>query len=120
MIDEAKLLQELENFTISVSGSANAMALMIIEEYRKRFVQMVKNQEKVGEWTSCSEYKPPDGVICELSCRYLTEDYVDVGYCKDGKPEKSYLIDNEIFRKSEVLAWRKMPETYKDGDLSAK
>lgn len=60
MIDEKKLLEELDNFTMSVGGNANAMALSIIDECRKCFAKIVEKQPKVGEYIPCEDEIPEE------------------------------------------------------------
>lgn len=71
-------------------------------------------QPTIRDWTSCNEKLPTDGIVYELSCRYLNQDYVTIGYCKDGKPVHSYIDDNSMFKHSEVIAWRKFGEPYRE------
>ncbi len=47
LISRKALLEELESFSMRISGSTKAMALMIVEECKKSFARMIDEQPVV-------------------------------------------------------------------------
>lgn len=92
--------------------SKNSIFQKITNAEGKSVIDIIQDAPKATEWTPCAEKLPIDGVVYELSCRYLNQDYVTIGYCKAGKPDRSYIDDNSMFKHSEVIAWRKFGEPY--------
>lgn len=45
LISRKALLKELEKFSFHIDGSANAMALVIVGECKKRFKKMIEEQD---------------------------------------------------------------------------
>lgn len=60
MIDEKKLIEEIENTGFFIAGlrSGKEMLRKYLTEYRKAIVKIINNQPKVGEWIPCSERLP--------------------------------------------------------------
>lgn len=102
MIDEKKLIEDL----IPILNKQGDMY------FAGRIIGLIDTQPKIRDWTLCAEKLPKNGVVYELSCKYLNQNYVTIGYCKDGKPVHSYIDDNSMFKSSEVIAWRKFGEPY--------
>ena len=44
LISRKELLEELENFTMRITGSANSMAITIVDECKKSFKRMADEQ----------------------------------------------------------------------------
>jgi len=44
LISRNELLKELESFSMRITGSANAMILVIVDEYKKRLKKMIEEQ----------------------------------------------------------------------------
>lgn len=44
LISRKALIEELDNFSMTITGSANAMALTIVDECKKSFERMVNEQ----------------------------------------------------------------------------
>ena len=63
-------------------------------------------------WIPCEKKLPKDGVVVDLSCKYMGIYYETVGYLKNGNRGHSYIVDNDVFMRSAVLAWRKRPAPY--------
>ena len=47
LISRSALLEEINNFSMRVTGSANAMALVIMDETKKSIMRMVEEQPAV-------------------------------------------------------------------------
>lgn len=81
-----------------------------------RIVNELAEEYNVSEmptgWIACSERLPEDGVVVDLSCEYMGVLYETVGYLKDGNRGHSYIVDNDVFMRSAVLAWKKRPAPY--------
>lgn len=69
-------------------------------------------EEYNGGWIPCEKELPKDGVVVDLSCEYMGVLYETVGYLKDGNRGHSYIVDNDVFMRSAVLAWKKRPAPY--------
>lgn len=69
--------------------------------------------EEYGDgWIPCEKEIPKDGVVVDLSCEYMGTPYETVGYFKNGNRGHSYIVDNDVFMRSAVLAWRPRPIPY--------
>lgn len=47
LISRSALLEEINNFSMRITGSANAMALVIMDETKKSIMRMVEEQPSV-------------------------------------------------------------------------
>ena len=47
LISRSALLEEINNFSVRITGSANAMALVIMDETKKSIMRMVEEQPAV-------------------------------------------------------------------------
>lgn len=73
---------------------------------------LVEAKEYNGGWIPCEKELPKDGVVVDLSCEYMGTPYETVGYFKNGNRGHSYIVDNDVFMRSSVLAWRPRPVPY--------
>ena len=116
MIDEDKLIEEIENYRGDIFAS--------------EIVELIKQMPTVGEWISCSERFPKDGdnrfYMCVVEnheedppmyCQY--EEEYGFGYWHDiYNPETLGFVDTE-FRTNEelgcekVIAWMQLPKPYR-------
>lgn len=101
MIDEKKLIEDLQNYC----GKRLYLASENIWE-------IINSQPKIGGWIPMEEKLPPDGQKVLLSCNYMMLDYVTVGTIENGNRGKSYIADEDTFIRSAILAWQPLPNTY--------
>lgn len=55
LISRNKLLEELNGFSMRITGSANAMALVVMDETKKSIVKMIEEQPKAFDLESVIE-----------------------------------------------------------------
>lgn len=75
-------------------------------------MDIVDEYSKIGGWIPMEEKLPPDGQKVLLSCKCMMVEYVTVGTIKNGNRGKSYIVDQDTFMRSAILAWQPLPEAY--------
>ena len=126
MIDEKKLIEEIKNIRITITGLRAEKG--ILSEYTKHLkdlvIQIIDDQPKVGEWIPVEEGLPEEHEIVDIT--YVSEiyEYKDDGdifyiervtgtaYYKDEKWFDEY--DEYILE--DVIAWKPRPEPYRKED----
>jgi len=122
MIDEKKLIAELQNHTLEYKDTDMGIGINVVKE-------IIKNQPKIGEWIPCSERLP------EESGYYLVtyHDWSDGNYLPkfdDIHVRRLHYQVSEHFtgwnypkcvdknaeadEHKEVIAWQPLPEPYKE------
>lgn len=107
MIDEKKLIDELDRKLYAMQIVSRSMVLDIIKE-----------QPKVGEWIPCSERLPVPNEFDETGKffkAYLVQDKRNTMYTALWNGENWVLWTRNI-RIENVVAWMPLPEPYKAGD----
>lgn len=66
-----------------------------------------------GEWYGFYECVPEDNEVVCLKCEYNCHEYETYGVFRNGKLEE-YLVDKNIVAKSDIYAWRTIPEKEKE------
>lgn len=99
MIDEKKLI---------AAFSENGLHLPEVVK------KLIKEQPQTDGWILIEDRMPPDGQKVLLSCKYMMLDYVTVGTIENGNRGKSYIADEDTFMRSGIIAWKPLPEPYKE------
>lgn len=87
LISRSALLEEINNFSMRITGSANSMAITIMEETKKSIAKMIDEQptaydvdkvvEKIeAEWEEAKNYGQPYVVVIAHE--------IDLGIVKSG------------------------------------
>lgn len=101
--------ERIKDETTDLCGATiKALSIEIVNQLAEEY----NVSEMPTGWIACSERLPEDGVVVDLSCEYMGVLYETVGYLKDGNRGHSYIVDNDVFMRSAVLAWRKRPAPY--------
>ena len=111
-LHDEEVTQGLGKINLASFCSAKARALDGAIEIVNQLAEEYNVSEMPTGWIACSERLPEDGVVVDLSCEYMGVLYETVGYLKDGNRGHSYIVDNDVFMRSAVLAWRKRPAPY--------
>lgn len=110
MIDEKKLIEELETMIadvpISYVKDENHDKLNAYLHALSRVISNVKRQPKVNEWISVEKRLPKQFIYVLVSCN---NGEVDCGYYYNGVWVLDF-VDSEAYS---VIAWQSLPEPYK-------
>lgn len=129
MIDEKKLIEDLEQYAhLSAGDSVDTIKVII---------KIVGDQTKIGEWIPCSERLPDDRdnrfYMCAVEnheedppmfCQY--EEEYGFGFWNDIYDEHTLgFVDSEFKTNEElgyekVIAWQPLPEPYREGQKTKK
>lgn len=71
LISRSALLEELESFRMTITGSANAMALVVMDETRKSIMRMV--EEQPAAYDTDNVIKQIDGIMKDESIRFCDQ-----------------------------------------------
>lgn len=117
MIDERKLLEEIEKWknTVTVNTYQDEILQLCIDVFRKK----VESQPKINQWIPCSDRLPEDRkekIVYLSSNRITIAKYNEHILPHSGLPIGwGYMFKNGYidFEKETVLAWKPLPEPYK-------
>lgn len=122
MIDEKKLIEEIENTGFFIAGlrSGKEMLRKYLTEYRKAIVKIINNQPKVDNWIPCSE-RLPDGcsdaeieVIVSTHESYSETVIDDSGFALyyPGTNKFHSVYGDRLDITEYVVAWQPLPTPY--------
>lgn len=111
MIDEKKLLEEIKKLQPPAGEDKRGIAMTVFNACKGVFIQIVKNQPKIGEWIPC-EKKLPE-TIEHVIVQVKEIDKPTVGWYGNisgwNLTEKDFANTKDFT----VLAWQSLPDTYK-------
>ena len=132
MIDEKKLIEEIEILRVPVNGFRGGKILLSEFEvfYKELILRIIEEQPKVGEWIPVSEHLPEDldnrFYMCilenhedDLPMFLQFDDELGFGYLVDRIHPQTlgYLGDEfitiENLECEKVVAWMQLPDQYK-------
>ena len=105
MIDEKKLIEEIESLTVSMGGMQ-----LFHTQAKQSVIKTIDEQPRVGEWIPCSERLPKEyvGVTGTLVSKEVLVSL------KSGLVWVARTIRGR-WTSDEVVAWMPLPEPYKGG-----
>ena len=138
MIDEKKLIEEIENTEIKLTGlrSMKTLILECLDSYKEMVLKTINDQPKVGEWIPCSERLPEVYLVRDIFKRpqsyrsnkvlvtVKSEECDGVYYyvstdvmCGSTLDRVDWLMScgygGSAVYKQEIIAWQPLPELYK-------
>lgn len=105
MIDEKKLIEEIEKLQQHADITHNLILFYALDDIKK----YVENMPKVNEWIPVEERLPKQYTYVLVTC---DNGEVDYGFYYDGVWVLD-IIDSETYS---VIAWQSLPEPYKGSD----
>lgn len=120
MIDEKKLIEEIESLRVTVNGLRAGKGILreFEKHYKESILRIIEEQPKVGDWIP--EAEPPkndDYILLSfenysglLIGRYDTDEEGNGAYYLGDCCEEDTCAANDLF----VNAWQPLPEPYKE------
>lgn len=110
MIDEKKLIEEIENTGFFIAGlrSGREMLRKYLTEYRKAIVKIINNQPKVDNWIPCSERLPEESGYYLATIENAKFPQI-LHYLKGYKRWR-----DEFSERKYVVAWQPLPTPYNE------
>ena len=111
MIDEKNLIDEIENFSMTITGmrSGKGQLADFMREYKKSVLRIIDEQPKTDEWLPIED-RP------KKPCLMLFKNgEMIVGYYEDNG-DLAVQTSSEYFTyiEEEPIAWMPLPEPYKE------
>lgn len=121
MIDEKKLIEEIEILRVPANGFRGGKILLseFAVCYKELILRIIEEQPKVGEWIPCSEMLPSIDMSYPNAKDYLV--YYEQGYYGIASYSNINRFWHEHTTKPywnceqycNVIAWMQLPEPYK-------
>lgn len=122
MIDEKKLVADLENhtFKVDIPIEHEKSVLKAVELYYKTLIDCINKQPKIGEWIPCSERLPEEPNLgTDIGVEYVVKEYLVTIADVEESTTLSYLGDGDWYSSESdtyfnVIAWQPLPEPYRE------
>ena len=101
MIDERKLIEEIEKHRLEYKDHDMGIGINVVKE-------LIESQPKVGEWILCIE-RLPENYGNVIAC-FCTGTVTELLYKGEGKFRGLYEYPKDV-----IVAWQPLPEPYKEG-----
>lgn len=119
MINEKKLIEEIENAGFFIAGVARGkgMIMRFLQDYKKAIIKCINEQPKVDNWIPCSERLPEDETLLYWTT-HEDGSLILHGYKKSNGFIYNWEVDDLEKRKrqGQVIAWMPIfePTPYKE------
>lgn len=118
MIDEKKLIEVINNKIERLSSGKQSRTDEDVAIGLKIVLALIDDQEKIGEWVSCSERLPEEPYGCLVtvidSNPVTGEDFENLLPCFAGFDGEQWNDGDGEEIPFDVIAWMKLPEPYKE------
>lgn len=109
MIDENKLIEELQDFRLPAEGLPPLIKAAVDITCRIQFEKLINKQPKVGEWVRCEKDNLPEKAVL---CCDTHGDQV-IGYvCIDTSSKTGFNATEDDCYMYDVIAWKPLPKPY--------
>lgn len=121
MIDEKKLMEEIESFSMMITGIRSRKGLLadFMREYKKSILRIIDEYPRINEWIPCSEQLPEENHGIYYPSTHVTLNDWNVGWGFYRVRDKEWYVYNDFAEQWElvdsecVIAWQPLPEPYR-------